>query len=48
MKVFYQALLDVYNEIEEETVKAGRSYRAHYAKEAVSIIQVYHTLKNYD
>ncbi|WKA12819.1 hypothetical protein VitviT2T_030173 [Vitis vinifera] len=35
MKVFYQALLDVYNEIEEVTVKAGRSYRAHYAKEAM-------------
>jgi hypothetical protein len=35
MKVFYQALLDVYCEMEEK-VGEGRSYRVKYAIEAVS------------
>ncbi|XP_043708496.1 (-)-germacrene D synthase-like [Telopea speciosissima] len=35
MKVIYSALLDVYNEIEEELRKDGQSYRVNYAKEAV-------------
>ncbi|ONI13042.1 hypothetical protein PRUPE_4G199500 [Prunus persica] len=34
MQIFFHALLDVFNEIEEEMVKEGRAYRAHYAKEA--------------
>lgn len=35
MQTFFHALLNVFNEIEEEMVKEGRAYRAHYAKEAV-------------
>lgn len=35
MKYIYQALLGVYEEIEEETAKEGKSYRIYYAKEAV-------------
>ncbi|ONI13021.1 hypothetical protein PRUPE_4G198000 [Prunus persica] len=35
MQVFYRTLLNVYDEIEEEMVKEGRSYRVYYAKEAV-------------
>uniref|UniRef100_A0A5B7ATX3 Terpene synthase metal-binding domain-containing protein n=1 Tax=Davidia involucrata TaxID=16924 RepID=A0A5B7ATX3_DAVIN len=35
MKLCYEALLDVYEEIEEEMAKQGNSYRVHYAKEAV-------------
>ncbi|KDP31578.1 hypothetical protein JCGZ_14803 [Jatropha curcas] len=35
MKVYFQALLDFYSEIEEETTKEGRSFCIHYAKEAV-------------
>ncbi|KAF8414060.1 hypothetical protein HHK36_002059 [Tetracentron sinense] len=35
MKVCYQALLDVYDEIEEEMIKKERSYRVYYAKEAM-------------
>ena len=35
MKLFYVALLDVYNEIEEEMEKQGYQYRLHYAIEAV-------------
>ena len=36
MKVFYQALLDVYTEIDEEMAKVeGRSYWVYYAKKAV-------------
>ncbi|KAF8391450.1 hypothetical protein HHK36_023755 [Tetracentron sinense] len=33
MKVCYRALLDVYDEMEEEMTKEGRSYRVYYAKE---------------
>ncbi|KAL3849360.1 hypothetical protein ACJIZ3_011242 [Penstemon smallii] len=33
MRVCYQALLDVYAEMEEEMEKVGRSYGVHYAKE---------------
>lgn len=36
MKVCYQALLDVYTEIEEKLGKEGKLYRIHYAREAVS------------
>ena len=35
MKLFYVALLDVYNEIEEEMEKQGYHYRLHHAIEAV-------------
>ncbi|KDP31579.1 hypothetical protein JCGZ_14804 [Jatropha curcas] len=35
MKVYFQALLDFYSEIEEETTKEGRSFCVHYAKEAM-------------
>ena len=35
MKLCYVALLDVYNEIEEEMEKDGYQYRLHYAIEAV-------------
>ncbi|BBH01889.1 hypothetical protein Prudu_012289 [Prunus dulcis] len=34
MQIFFHTLLNVFNEIEEEMVKEGRAYRAHYAKEA--------------
>ncbi|CAL5342397.1 unnamed protein product [Camellia sinensis] len=34
MKPCYQALLDVYNMIDEEMARKGRSYRVHYAKSA--------------
>lgn len=37
MKIFYRRLLNICNEIEEEMVKQGTSYRVHYAKEAVCI-----------
>lgn len=36
MRVCYQALFDVYSEIEEEMTKAGRPYRLQYAKDSVS------------
>ncbi|KAG6689189.1 hypothetical protein I3842_11G162000 [Carya illinoinensis] len=35
MKLIYQALLDVYDEIEVETAKDGRPFCSHYAKESV-------------
>ncbi|KAM5584139.1 hypothetical protein ABKV19_003820 [Rosa sericea] len=35
MKVCYKALLEVYTEIEEELAKEGKSYRIHYAREAM-------------
>ncbi|KAL6318340.1 hypothetical protein AAG906_039432 [Vitis piasezkii] len=35
MKVIYQALLDVYKEIEEEMDKEGKAYSFHHAKEAI-------------
>ncbi|KAE9458161.1 hypothetical protein C3L33_09930, partial [Rhododendron williamsianum] len=34
MKLFYQALLDVYNEIDDEMAKEGKSYATEYAKSA--------------
>ncbi|KAI5333506.1 hypothetical protein L3X38_023637 [Prunus dulcis] len=34
MQIFYHAVLNVFNEIEEEMIKEGRAYRANYAKEA--------------
>ena len=37
MQIFYHAVLNVFNEIEEEMIKEGRAYRANYAKEAVCI-----------
>ncbi|KAG5546354.1 hypothetical protein RHGRI_018511 [Rhododendron griersonianum] len=37
MKLFYQALLDVYNEIDDEMAKEGKSYATEYAKSAVSL-----------
>jgi len=38
MKLCYEALLDVYNMIEEEMAKQGRSYAVDHAKLAVSFI----------
>lgn len=35
MKIYYTALLDVYEEIDREISKDGESYRIHFAKEAV-------------
>lgn len=35
MQPFYHILLDVLNEVEEEMIKQGRSYRAYHAKEIV-------------
>ncbi|KAA8526921.1 hypothetical protein F0562_008850 [Nyssa sinensis] len=35
MKLCYEALLDVYEEIEEEMAKQGNLYRVHYAKGAI-------------
>ncbi|XP_042478206.1 (-)-germacrene D synthase-like isoform X2 [Macadamia integrifolia] len=35
MKVLYSALLDVYNEIKQNLIKKGQSYRVNYAIEAV-------------
>ncbi|KAK2987040.1 hypothetical protein RJ640_004766 [Escallonia rubra] len=42
MKFYYQSLLDVYNEIEEEMAGEGRSYCVHYAKAAMKrLIRAY-------
>ena len=35
MKCFYRALLDLYEEMEQEMAKEGKLYRVHYAKELV-------------
>lgn len=35
MQICYEALLNVYSEIEEKVAKKGWSYRVHYGKEAV-------------
>ncbi|KAK9674403.1 hypothetical protein RND81_12G230100 [Saponaria officinalis] len=35
MKVIYEAMLETYNEMEEELVKQGRSYAISYAKDAM-------------
>nr|XP_015902223.2 terpene synthase 1-like [Ziziphus jujuba var. spinosa] len=44
MKFLYQAILDIYSDIEEHTTKEGRSYCVHYAKEAVEeLVQAYFT-----
>ncbi|KAF5948756.1 hypothetical protein HYC85_014713 [Camellia sinensis] len=40
MKPCYQALLDIYNMIDEEMGRKGRSYRVHYAKSAVSLVLI--------
>ncbi|THG00676.1 hypothetical protein TEA_002058 [Camellia sinensis var. sinensis] len=40
MKQCYQALLDVYNMIDEEMARKGTSYRVHYAKSAVSLVLI--------
>ncbi|GMP68098.1 hypothetical protein CsSME_00027828 [Camellia sinensis var. sinensis] len=42
MKPCYQALLDVYNMIDEEMAKKGRSYRVHYAKSTMkNLVRAY-------
>ncbi|KAH7861040.1 hypothetical protein Vadar_020872 [Vaccinium darrowii] len=42
MKLCYHALLDVYNMIDEEMAKQGRSYRVNYAKSAMKdIVRAY-------
>ncbi|GLU07984.1 hypothetical protein SLE2022_249200 [Rubroshorea leprosula] len=35
MKLYYQALLDIYSEMEEEVAKEGRSYVVQHAKESI-------------
>ncbi|GMP68104.1 hypothetical protein CsSME_00027831 [Camellia sinensis var. sinensis] len=40
MKLCYQALPDVYNMIDEEMARKGRSYRVHYAKSAGSLLLI--------
>ena len=39
MRLCYKALLDIYDEIEEEMVKDGKEYQVPYAKEVVSSIK---------
>ena len=41
MKVCYGGMLDVYTEIEEKLGKEGNLYRIHYAREAVSLINIF-------
>lgn len=38
MKICYRTLLDLFEEIEEEMIKKGRSYRTYYAKEAMKLL----------
>ncbi|KAM1041483.1 hypothetical protein ACFX13_031401 [Malus domestica] len=38
MQIFYHTLLSVINEIEEEMVKEGRSYRVYYTKESLKCV----------
>ncbi|KAL3571175.1 hypothetical protein D5086_028424 [Populus alba] len=38
MKICYEALLNVYSEIEEKVAKEGLSYRVHYGKEAMKVL----------
>ncbi|XP_027169611.1 (-)-germacrene D synthase-like [Coffea eugenioides] len=38
MKICYQTLLDVFEEIEQAMVKTGRSYQSYYAKEAMKML----------
>ncbi|KAL3503370.1 hypothetical protein ACH5RR_037819 [Cinchona calisaya] len=38
MKICYQTLLDVFEEIEEEMANEGRSYRIYYAKEGMKLL----------
>jgi hypothetical protein len=40
MKVCYQALLDIYSEMDQK-IGEGRSYHIKYAREAVSVIYIY-------
>ena len=50
VKPFYKALLELYEQFEEELAKEGRSYAAHYAIESVRvqtlIIPLYMHLRN--
>jgi len=48
MKIYYQALLQVYDEMEEELATSGRSYAIDYAKEAVSMPNHLNSLHFYD
>ncbi|KAL3570701.1 hypothetical protein D5086_027950 [Populus alba] len=38
MKICYEALLNVYSEIEERVAKEGWSYRVHFGKEAMKVL----------
>ncbi|KAJ6760804.1 TERPENE SYNTHASE 2-RELATED [Salix purpurea] len=38
MQICYEALLNVYTEIEEKVAKEGWSYRVHYGKEAMKVL----------
>ncbi|THG00894.1 hypothetical protein TEA_026263 [Camellia sinensis var. sinensis] len=48
MKPRYQALLDVYNMIDEEMARKGRSYRIHYAKSTVCLVLIGYKQMIYD
>ena len=37
MKLFFEALIGFFDEIEQETAKEGRSYCVHYSREMVYI-----------
>ena len=41
MKIFRKALLEVFDEMEEELSKTGRSFAVHYAREAVRMMHIY-------
>ena len=38
MKICYQALLDVYTEMEDKLANEGNLYAIHYARESVSLV----------
>lgn len=38
MKFYYKALMDVYDEIEEELARKGHLYRLSYAKQWVNVL----------
>lgn len=40
MKVCYQAMLDLYTEMEEKLRNEGNLYRIYYAREAVSLTNI--------
>jgi hypothetical protein len=49
MKFCYKALLDVYEEMEQEMVKEGRAFCVYYVKNEVNIItlQLFHRVTSF-